>query len=84
MHGAHAVLLGNGLFDRDGAPGVAAIWVAQAACRRRRREHASRPAPRLEPFPHPLTQATTDGTLLIWPQEFDTDAMFIARMIRTE
>ncbi len=38
---------------------------------------------RLEPFPHPLADATTDGTLLIWPQDADTDAMFIARMVRT-
>ena len=27
--------------------------------------------------------APTDGTLLIWPQDADTDAMFIARMVRT-
>ncbi len=33
----------------------------------------------LDPFPHPLTSSPTDGTLLIWPQEADTDAMFIAR-----
>ena len=38
---------------------------------------------RLDPFPHPLTEASTDGTLLIWPQDADTDSMFIARMIRT-
>jgi 16S rRNA (cytosine967-C5)-methyltransferase len=38
---------------------------------------------RLDPFPHPLTGSSTDGTLLIWPQESDTDAMFLARMIRT-
>jgi 16S rRNA (cytosine967-C5)-methyltransferase len=37
----------------------------------------------LEPFPHPLADATTDGTILIWPQDADTDAMFIARMVRT-
>ena len=37
----------------------------------------------LDPFPHPLTGAPTDGTLLIWPQEADTDAMFIARMVRS-
>ncbi len=38
---------------------------------------------RLDPFPHPLSEASTDGTLLIWPQDADTDSMFIARMIRT-
>ncbi len=37
----------------------------------------------LDPFPHPLSGGPTDGTLLIWPQETDTDAMFIARMVRT-
>jgi 16S rRNA (cytosine967-C5)-methyltransferase len=40
------------------------------------------PAFRLEPFPHPFTGRLTDGTLQIWPQEADTDAMFIARMIK--
>ena len=38
---------------------------------------------RLDPFPHPLRDAETDGTLLIWPHEADTDAMFVARMVRT-
>ena len=38
---------------------------------------------RLDPFPHPLDGSPTDGTLLIWPQDADTDAMFIARMVRT-
>jgi 16S rRNA (cytosine967-C5)-methyltransferase len=37
----------------------------------------------LDPFPHPLTGAATDGTLLIWPQDSDNDAMFIARMVRS-
>jgi 16S rRNA (cytosine967-C5)-methyltransferase len=41
------------------------------------------PAFRLDPFPNPITGAETPGTLTIWPQEADTDAMFIARMIRT-
>ncbi len=36
----------------------------------------------LDPFPHPLNESPTDGTLLIWPQDADTDAMFIARMVR--
>jgi len=36
----------------------------------------------LDPFPHPLHNDTkTDGTVLIWPQDFDSDAMFIARMV---
>jgi 16S rRNA (cytosine967-C5)-methyltransferase len=38
----------------------------------------------LDPFAHPLTGEATDGTLAIWPQEADTDAMFIARMIRVK
>jgi 16S rRNA (cytosine967-C5)-methyltransferase len=37
----------------------------------------------LDPFPHPLTGAATDGTLQIWPQDADTDAMFLARMVRS-
>ncbi|HMB02774.1 MAG TPA: RsmB/NOP family class I SAM-dependent RNA methyltransferase, partial [Isosphaeraceae bacterium] len=41
-----------------------------------------RPEFQLDPFPHPLTDVPTDGTLLIWPQDADTDAMFIARMVR--
>jgi len=44
---------------------------------------AERPEFRLDPFPHPLSGVMTDGTTLIWPQEADNDAMFIARMIRT-
>jgi 16S rRNA (cytosine967-C5)-methyltransferase len=36
----------------------------------------------LDPFPHPLNESPTDGTLLIWPQDADTDAMFVARMVR--
>ncbi len=38
---------------------------------------------RLDPFPNPLTGVATDGTLLIWPQDADTDAMFMARLVRT-
>lgn len=38
---------------------------------------------RLDPFFHPLTGVETDGVLTLWPQEADSDAMFIARMIRT-
>ncbi len=37
----------------------------------------------LDPFPHPLTDTSTNGTLLIWPQDADTDAMFVARMVRS-
>lgn len=37
----------------------------------------------LDPFADPLTGVPTDGTRTIWPQEADSDAMFIARMIRT-
>jgi 16S rRNA (cytosine967-C5)-methyltransferase len=44
---------------------------------------AERPEFRLDPFPHPLSGATTDGTALLWPQEADNDAMFIARMVRS-
>ena len=43
---------------------------------------ADRPEFKLDPFPHPLTGEPTDGSLQIWPQEADTDAMFVARMIR--
>lgn len=39
---------------------------------------------KLDPFPHPLLEGTTNGTTLIWPQDSDTDAMFIARMILTK
>lgn len=41
------------------------------------------PGFRLDPFANPLNGEATDGTLQIWPQDADTDAMFIARMIRT-
>ena len=44
---------------------------------------AARPEFALDPFPNPITGAATDGTMQIWPQEADTDAMFLARMIRT-
>ena len=38
---------------------------------------------RLDPFPNPLNEAETNGTLQVWPQEADADAMFVARMVRT-
>lgn len=41
------------------------------------------PGFRLDPFPHPFTGAETPGKLLIWPQDADSDAMFIARFLRT-
>jgi 16S rRNA (cytosine967-C5)-methyltransferase len=37
----------------------------------------------LDPFPNPLTGVPTDGTLLIWPQDADSDAMFLARLVRS-
>jgi 16S rRNA (cytosine967-C5)-methyltransferase len=37
----------------------------------------------LQPFPHPLEETTTGGTLLLWPHVYDGDGRFIARMIRT-
>ena len=45
---------------------------------------ADHPEFQLDPFPHPLSGEPTDGTLQIWPQDADTDAMFIARMIRVD
>lgn len=44
---------------------------------------ADHPEFQLDPFPHPLSGEPTDGTVQIWPQDADTDAMFIARLIRT-
>lgn len=37
----------------------------------------------LDPFPNPISKELTDGTLQILPQDADSDAMFVARMIRT-
>lgn len=37
----------------------------------------------LDPFPHPFTGDPTDGRVQIWPQDADTDAMFVARMVRS-
>lgn len=42
----------------------------------------SHPDFHLDPFPHPFMEGSTDGKMLIWPQDADTDAMFVARMIR--
>lgn len=44
------------------------------------REH---PEFRLDPCPTPLGEQTCDGTYTVWPHEHDSDAMFIARMIRS-
>ena len=41
-----------------------------------------RPDFRLQPFPNPLTGATTDGKLWIWPWEGPCDGMFVAKMAR--
>jgi 16S rRNA (cytosine967-C5)-methyltransferase len=43
---------------------------------------AARPEFCLDPFRDPLRGTDTDGTMQIWPQDADSDAMFIARMIR--
>lgn len=40
------------------------------------------PTFQLDPFPHPFTGTETAGTLQIWPREADSDAMYIARMVR--
>ncbi len=37
----------------------------------------------LDPFPDPFGGEETDGTLLVWPQEQNTDGMYVARMART-
>ena len=42
----------------------------------------SHPEFKLQPFPHPLEDATTGGTLQLWPQIHDGEARFIARMTR--
>jgi len=42
----------------------------------------SHPEYTLQPFPHPLEDATTGGTLQLWPQLHDGDARFIARLTR--
>lgn len=36
----------------------------------------------LDPFKDPLGESPTTGMRLIWPQEADSDAMFVARMVR--
>jgi 16S rRNA (cytosine967-C5)-methyltransferase len=44
----------------------------------------SHPEYHLEPFPHPLEESTTSGTLQLWPHIHDCEARFIARMTRTQ
>ena len=41
------------------------------------------PGFQLQPFPHPLEDTTTGGTVTIWPHLHDCDGRFIARMIRS-
>lgn len=43
---------------------------------------AARPEFALEPVPHPLTGAPTDGQVMTWPWDGDCDAMFTARFRR--
>lgn len=38
---------------------------------------------RLDPFPHPLEDEETSGTVQLWPQIHDCEARFIARLVRT-
>lgn len=38
---------------------------------------------KLDPFPDPFGGDETDGTLLVWPQDQNTDGMYVARMVRT-
>jgi 16S rRNA (cytosine967-C5)-methyltransferase len=44
---------------------------------------AAHPEFSLQPFPHPLEEATTEGTLQLWPQIHDSDARFTAKMVRS-
>jgi 16S rRNA (cytosine967-C5)-methyltransferase len=44
----------------------------------------SHPEFQLQPFPHPLDDATTNGTVQLWPQIHDGDGRFIARMTRSQ
>lgn len=43
---------------------------------------AAHPGFQLDPFEHPFTGSSVDGALRIWPQEADSDSMFVARMVR--
>jgi 16S rRNA (cytosine967-C5)-methyltransferase len=44
---------------------------------------ADHPEFRLDPFPHPLDEATTAGTVQLWPHLHDAEARFLARMVRS-
>jgi 16S rRNA (cytosine967-C5)-methyltransferase len=44
---------------------------------------AAHPIFRLDPFPHPLDETSTPGTLQLWPQIHGAEARFIARFVRT-
>jgi 16S rRNA (cytosine967-C5)-methyltransferase len=44
---------------------------------------ADHPEFQLDPFPNPLEEGTTTGSLQIWPQIHDCEARFAARLIRT-
>lgn len=39
---------------------------------------------RLDPFPHPLEDDDTSGTVQLWPQLHDCEARFLARLVRTK
>jgi 16S rRNA (cytosine967-C5)-methyltransferase len=43
---------------------------------------AAHPEFTLQPFPHPLEDAKTSGTLQLWPQIHDGEARYIARLMR--
>jgi len=45
---------------------------------------AGHPEFQLDPFPNPLNGVATDGTLLILPGDAESDAMFVARMVRRQ
>lgn len=38
---------------------------------------------RLDPFPHPLEETRTAGTLQLWPHIHDCEARFLARLVKT-
>lgn len=44
---------------------------------------AAHPEFRLDPFPHPLDESTTPGTLQLWPHLHDSEARFVARFVAT-
>jgi 16S rRNA (cytosine967-C5)-methyltransferase len=44
---------------------------------------AEHPGFRLDPFPDPLEDSTTPGTLQLWPHLHDSEARFVARFVAT-